>query len=101
MEIRLGAMGVFGLKKSLNQHNTCKDFKVNKIWPFNVDIMVDKMHPSEAFVEIKGCKWDNMNHTYLLLGFQNCSKFSLYYYVKVYVKDFKIYVIFKSFEVCL
>jgi len=27
--------------------------------------------------------------------------FSLCYYVEVYVKDFKIYVIFKSFEVYL
>jgi len=27
--------------------------------------------------------------------------FILYYYVKVYVKDFKIYLIFKSFEVYL
>jgi len=94
-------MSVFGLRKSLNQHNICKGFKVTKIWLFNVDIMVDKMHPSEVFVEVKGCKQDNMSHTYLLLGFQNSLKFSLYYYVKVYVKDFKICVIFKSFEVYL
>jgi hypothetical protein len=28
-------------------------------------------------------------------------KFSLYYYVKVYVKDFKNYFTFKSFNTCL
>ncbi len=58
--------------------------------------------------------WD---HNYLLLGLllgEHFLKYSLksfqkvlqlnfliYYYVKVYVKDFKIYVIFKSFEVYL
>jgi hypothetical protein len=30
--------------------------------------MVDKMHPSDAFVEVKGRKQDNMSRTYLLLG---------------------------------
>jgi hypothetical protein len=56
-----------------------------------------------------------MNHAYVLLGlllgeyfleyfkisFQKKIQNSLYYYAKVYVKDFKIYVIFKSFEVHL
>jgi hypothetical protein len=75
LETRLGTTGVFGLKKSLNQHNRCKDFKVTKFWLFNVDIMLEKMHPNEAFVEVEGCKWDNMSHTYLLLGFQNSQSF--------------------------
>jgi hypothetical protein len=58
------------------------------------------------------CKQDNINHTYLLLGlllgefFKNNKKkssrnFLKYYYVKVYVKHFKIYMIFRSFEVYL
>jgi hypothetical protein len=56
-----------------------------------------------------------MSHTHLLLEkyFLKCSlkgikkKFksffflNLYYYVKVYVKDLKVYVILKSFEVYL
>jgi hypothetical protein len=55
-----------------------------------------------------------MSYTYVLQGlllgeyslkvFKNIfklKKISLYYYVKVYLKDFKIYVIFKSFEVYL
>ncbi len=63
-----------------------------KIWPFNVDIMADKMHPSEAFVEVEGCKWDNMfrisknlKDFFILLCQGLC-------------KNFKIYVIFKSFK---
>jgi hypothetical protein len=60
-----------------------------------------------------------MNYIHLLLGLfleeyfleyifliiqkklQNFFKISLYYYVKVYIKYFKIYVIFKNFEVYL
>jgi hypothetical protein len=62
---------------------------------------------------IVGCKWDNMGYTHLLLEeysfiyilniLQKIHQFflNLYYYVKVHVKDFKTYVIFKSFEVYL
>jgi len=66
-----------------------------------------------------GCKKDNMSHTHLLRGLflkeysleyslkilqkylQKYLHFILFYCVKVYVRDFKIYVIFKSFEVYL
>jgi hypothetical protein len=51
------------------------------------------------------CFWDyfceNINYNIYLKVFKKKSIIYLfkYYYVKVYVKDFKIYVIFKSFEV--
>ncbi len=63
----------------------------------------------------EGCKQDNISPTHLLNGLflgeyshkspqKNILKswnFSLYYYVKVYVTDFKKYFIFKSFELHL
>jgi len=66
----------------------------------------------------KGCKWDNISRTHLLLGLflveyfleyslKGFNKIFKFFYnlkninVKVYVKYFKIYLIVKSFEVYL
>jgi hypothetical protein len=51
------------LKKTLNQHNICKGFKVIGIRPFNIAVMVDKLHFYEAFVEVEAfdAKFDKVD----------------------------------------
>jgi hypothetical protein len=50
-------------KKTLNQHNICKGFKVIGIWPFNIAIIVDKLHHGEVFVEVEAfdAKFDKVD----------------------------------------
>lgn len=73
--------------------------------------LITQVQP-QGVKQIKGCQWDNTNHTYLLRGLllgeyfherpqKNLFKIlkkNLHYYVKVYEKKFKKYLIFKSFE---
>jgi hypothetical protein len=40
-------------KKALTPHNIWKGFEMTSMWPFNIDVMTSKMHPSKSFMEMQ------------------------------------------------